>query len=113
MELPDGARLEKGPGGLERLVLSASEGEAVVYLHGAHVAHFQPKGERPVLWMSAESRFEAGKPIRGGVPICFPWFGPKDGSPDAPLHGFARILTWTLSTVDARGGRPPDGLCWT
>jgi D-hexose-6-phosphate mutarotase len=103
--LPDGARLEKGPGGLERLVLSASDGEAFVYLHGAHVAHFAPKGERPVLWMSAQSRFEAGRPIRGGVPICFPWFGPKAGAPDAPLHGFARILTWTVSAVS----READG----
>jgi D-hexose-6-phosphate mutarotase len=105
MELPEGARLEKGPGGLDRLVLSASEGDALLYLQGAHVAHFQPRGQRPVLWMSAESRFEAGKPIRGGVPICFPWFGPKKDSPDAPLHGFARILPWTLSSVD----READG----
>jgi glucose-6-phosphate 1-epimerase len=97
--LPDGARLEKGQGGLERLVLSAPDGEAVVYLQGAHVAHFQPRGEKPVLWMSAESRFEAGRPIRGGVPICFPWFGPKAGAPDAPLHGFARILPWTLRAI--------------
>lgn len=97
--LPDGARLEKGPGGLERLVLSASDGEAVVYVQGAHVAHFQPKGEKPVLWMSTQSRFEAGKALRGGVPICFPWFGPKAGSPEAPLHGFARILAWTIRAV--------------
>lgn len=102
---PDGARLEKGPGGLDRLVLHAVEGEALVYLQGAHVAHFQPQGEKPVLWMSAESRFEAGKPLRGGVPICFPWFGPKAGSPDAPLHGFARILPWTIGTI----AREADG----
>ena len=97
--LPDGARLEKGPGGLERLVLSAREGEAIVYLQGAHIAHFQPQGARPVLWLSSHSRFEAGRPIRGGVPICFPWFGPKAGSPEAPLHGFARILPWTIRAV--------------
>jgi glucose-6-phosphate 1-epimerase len=97
--LPDGARLEKGPGGLERLVLSASDGEAVVTLQGAHITHFQPHGERPVLWMSSQSRFEAGKPIRGGVPICFPWFGPKAGSADAPLHGFARILPFSVRSV--------------
>jgi D-hexose-6-phosphate mutarotase len=97
--LPDGARLEKGPGGLDRLALQAAEGEALVYLQGAHVAHFQPKGEKPVLWMSAASRFEAGRPLRGGVPICFPWFGPKAGSPDAPLHGFARILPWSVADV--------------
>jgi len=97
--LPDGARLEPGPGGLERLALSAPEGEAIVTLQGGHVTHFQPRGERPVLWVSAESRFEAGKPIRGGVPICFPWFGPKAGAPEAPLHGFARILAWTIRAV--------------
>ena len=102
--LPDGARLEKGPGGLERLVLSASDGEAVVYLQGGHVAHFQPRGERPVLWMSAQSRFEAGQPLRGGVPICFPWFGPKAGAPDAPMHGFARILPWSVTAVVAESG---------
>jgi D-hexose-6-phosphate mutarotase len=96
---PDGARLEKGPGGLDRLALHATEGEALVYLQGAHVAHFQPKGGRPVLWMSAASRFEAGKPLRGGVPICFPWFGPKAGSPEAPLHGYARILPWAVGAV--------------
>jgi D-hexose-6-phosphate mutarotase len=101
---PDGVRLEQGPGGLERLVLRAAEGEAHVFLQGAHVSHFQPKGEKPVLWMSGESRFEAGKPIRGGVPVCFPWFGPKAGSPEAPMHGFARILTWTVSAVT----REPD-----
>jgi glucose-6-phosphate 1-epimerase len=102
--LPDGARLERGTGGLERLSLSALDGEAVVYLQGAHVAHFQPTGERPVLWMSTHSRFAAGQPIRGGVPICFPWFGPKKGAPDAPMHGFARILPWSVAAVEAEGG---------
>ena len=96
---PDGARLEKGPGGLDRVALHAAEGEALVYLQGAHVAHFQPEGGRPVLWMSAASRFERGKPLRGGVPICFPWFGPKAGSPEAPLHGYGRILAWTIRAV--------------
>ena len=96
---PEGARLEPGPGGLERLVLEAAEGEAAVFVHGGHVSHFQPKGGKPVLWTSAESRFESGKPIRGGVPVCFPWFGPKAGAPEAPMHGFARILPWTVKDV--------------
>lgn len=103
--LPEGARLESGAGRLERLVLQASEGEAHVYLQGAHVTHFQPKGERPVLWVSAASRFESGQPIRGGVPVCFPWFGAKAGAPGAPMHGFARILPWAVSEAT----REPDG----
>src|SRR5512147_1784287 len=96
---PDGVRLEKGPGGLDRLALNGAGGEALVYLQGAHVAHFQPRDGRPVLWMSAASRFESGKPLRGGVPVCFPWFGPKAGSPEAPMHGFARILRWSVAGV--------------
>jgi glucose-6-phosphate 1-epimerase len=102
---PDGASLEPGPGGLDRLRLEASEGEAHVFLHGGHVSHFQPKGERPVLWLSSESRFDRTHPIRGGVPVCFPWFGPKPGAPEAPMHGFARILPWDLAGV----AREPSG----
>jgi len=100
--LPEGTRLERGPGGLERLRLEARDGEAHVFLHGGHVSHFQPRGERPVLFLSAASRFEPGQPIRGGVPVCFPWFGAKAGSPGAPMHGFARILPWALGSVERR-----------
>jgi D-hexose-6-phosphate mutarotase len=106
--LPEGVRLEEGSGGLERVTLATSAGEAHVYLHGAQVTHFQPAGARPVLWVSRRSHFEGGrpgKPIRGGVPICFPWFGPKAGSPSSPAHGVARLLPWALANadVDPRG----------
>jgi glucose-6-phosphate 1-epimerase len=100
--LPDGVRIDKGPGGLERLVLAAAEGEAHIYTHGANVAHFQPKGGRPVVMMSSKAQFEAGSPgkaIRGGVPICFPWFGARAGDANAPVHGVARLLTWGVEAV--------------
>jgi glucose-6-phosphate 1-epimerase len=96
---PEGVALEPGPGGLERLRLAASEGEAHVFLHGGHVSYFKPRGERDVLWISRASRFERTRPIRGGIPVCFPWFGPKAGAPEAPMHGFARILPWALGPV--------------
>jgi len=101
--LPDGARIEMGPGGLERVALATDAAEAFVYLHGAHVAHYAPRGRPPVLWTSRESRYESGKPIRGGVPVCFPWFGPKSSVPDAPLHGFARTRPWSLHSVERTG----------
>jgi glucose-6-phosphate 1-epimerase len=103
--LPDGARIETGPGGLERLALSAAAGEAHVFLHGGHVTHFQPRGGEPVVWVSRESRYESGKPIRGGVPICFPWFGAHPSDPARPPHGLARLSSWTLDGVagDADG----------
>jgi glucose-6-phosphate 1-epimerase len=100
VKLPEGARLETGQGGLERLVLSTAEAEVHVYRHGAHVTHFQPVGERPVLFLSRQSQFAAGKPIRGGVPICFPWFGPNGDDAAAPLHGFARLTEWALVSVE-------------
>ncbi len=69
---------------------------AEIYLQGAHVTRFQKKGEAPLLFVSQCSRFEEGQPIRGGIPIVFPWFGPREG---LPQHGFARIKTWDLRAV--------------
>jgi glucose-6-phosphate 1-epimerase len=102
------ARVEKGSGNLDRLVITAAEGEAHVYLHGAHVTHFQSRGGRPALFLSEKSHFvdgEPGKAIRGGVPICFPWFGANAAEPSAPAHGFARLLAWRCGdVVDEPGG---------
>src|SRR5207249_1231571 len=71
-------------------------------LHGAHVTHFQPRGRGPVLFLSGKSAFAPGKPIRGGVPIIFPWFGPRAGDP-ANLHGFVRTRPWNVSEVRQAG----------
>jgi glucose-6-phosphate 1-epimerase len=99
-KLPDGVRLEEGQGGLRRLVIQTAHAEAEIYLHGAHVTQFQPKGQKPVLFMSAKSMFEPGKPLRGGIPICFPWFGARqDGQPGSP-HGFARLVEWELVSAE-------------
>jgi len=81
---------------MKPIIIQTPVAEAHIYTHGAHVTHFQPRGQKPVLFLSAQARFEAGKPIRGGVPICFPWFGPKE---DAPAHGTARISEWKVAGV--------------
>lgn len=98
--LPPGVRLERGEGGLERLAIDCPAASARMFLHGAHLAHWQPAGQRPVLWMSRRSMFGAGQPIRGGAPICFPWFGPHPADPKLPLHGIIRLRTWRLDTVN-------------
>jgi D-hexose-6-phosphate mutarotase len=99
-KLPDSVRMEKGQGGLQRLVIHTAQADAEIYLHGAHVTQFQPKGQKPVLFMSAKSMFEPGKPLRGGVPICFPWFGARqNGQPGSP-HGFARLMEWELISAE-------------
>jgi D-hexose-6-phosphate mutarotase len=99
-KLPDSVRLEKGQGGLQRLVIHTAQADAEIYLHGAHVTQFQPKGQKPVLFMSSKSMFEPGKPIRGGVPICFPWFGARQGGQPGSPHGFARLIEWELISAE-------------
>ncbi len=99
VSLPGSVRAEPGNGGLPRLVVTGASGSAEVYLQGAHVTAWAPQGHDPVLWMSQHSTFAPGSAIRGGVPVCFPWFGPHP-SGTGPLHGFARTTSWTL--VEAR-----------
>ena len=81
--------------GLRVLKVSNEAAEAVIALHGAHVLSYKPAGEREVLWLSQESWHEAGKPIRGGIPVCWPWFGPAK----EPAHGVARITEWALKNT--------------
>jgi glucose-6-phosphate 1-epimerase len=94
--LPSSVVLAPGGGGLDRLLVTAPAGSAEIYLHGAQVTGWRPAGGDDVLFLSTRSRFAAGTAIRGGVPICFPWFGPHPTDPSAPSHGFARVLPWRL-----------------
>jgi glucose-6-phosphate 1-epimerase len=97
---PGIVRFEQGSGGLLRAVIRAPSASAHVYVQGAHVTYYQPHEARPVLFTSSRSRFTSRRPIRGGVPIVFPWFGPHPSDPHAPDHGFARILEWSVEAVE-------------
>jgi glucose-6-phosphate 1-epimerase len=77
--------------------LDTPDGAVRVAMQGAHVTHWQPRGGEPVLFMSPRSVFASGRAIRGGVPICFPWFAARADAPAAPAHGFARIRDWRLA----------------
>ena len=101
-EITNSVSVSAGKGGLPRVTLATPQSRAELYLHGAHVTAFQKNGEPPLLFMSAASQFAADKPIRGGIPICFPWFGPRTG---APAHGFARLMEWHLAATTVL----PDG----
>lgn len=87
-------RVEAGPGGLTRFAIANQHAEALIYQHGAHIAHFQPRGEKPVLWMSPTTVYAPGKNLRGGVPVCWPWFGPHPFEPKLPAHGCVRTRPW-------------------
>ncbi|WP_067487769.1 D-hexose-6-phosphate mutarotase [Actinomadura hibisca] len=79
-------------GDLPLVVVEHPQARAAVTLQGAQLIAWQPAGERPVLWLSGLSAFREGKAVRGGVPICWPWFG----GAGSPSHGFARTSAWTL-----------------
>jgi D-hexose-6-phosphate mutarotase len=81
---------------MPKLEINTPWSTAEVFLHGAHVTHFQRTGQPPVLFMSQLCRFAEGVPIRGGIPVIFPWFGPREGE---SAHGFARIQTWDVREV--------------
>ncbi len=89
-------KIENDSNGLTRVVVDGDHASGQLYLQGAHCTAWRPAGHEPVLWMSDKSNFALGKPIRGGVPICFPWFGPHSTKADAPAHGTARTTVWNL-----------------
>jgi len=103
-EIPGIAQLVEGNGVLPKVRITSPEVVGEVYLHGAHVTSWKPKGKEEVLFLSSRSKFEAGKAIRGGVPICFPWFGGKADDPKAPAHGFVRTKAWQLESIMQAGG---------
>jgi glucose-6-phosphate 1-epimerase len=72
------------------------------FLHGAHVSRFDASDGGSPIFISSASAFENGKAIRGGVPLCFPWFGPKKDEINAPQHGFARTADWELTEVSEK-----------
>ena len=86
--------------GHDALLLATHHGSAIIALHGAHLLSWVPAGQREVFWLSPDSPPEPVA-IRGGVPVCWPWFA-KQGMPeDALQHGPARLVAWQISAVHA------------
>jgi len=103
-EAPVGTPGQPGSG-LSALAVSNRFARAEIFLQGAHVTAYRPQGGAEVLWTSAFSRFQQGTPIRGGIPLCFPWFGPAAHA-GKPAHGFARTSVFELaSAVNLSDGR--------
>ena len=97
------ANVVAGNGGLPKVVVFAADATGEMYLHGGHVTSWKPKSGGEVLYLSPNSLFEAGHAIRGGIPVCFPWFGDKADDPAAPAHGFVRTREWQLESIELAG----------
>jgi len=88
--------------------IGTGSANAEIYLHGAQITSWQPVKMSEVLFSSAKSHWRDGKAIRGGIPICFPWFRAKADDPQAPSHGFVRTKEWKLESISAA---PDDAVC--
>ncbi len=104
--IPGAAWIEKGKGGLPLVSVHTEDADFSMYLYGAHIAQFAPRGYADLLWMSPHSEYREGIPLRGGIPLIFPWFGPHRTRADLPMHGFVRTRIWHLETaVRMRDGK--------
>jgi glucose-6-phosphate 1-epimerase len=99
--IPDTAEIIAGHGALAKIRVTTRAAAAEIYLHGAQVTSWQPAGAGDAIFLSEHSRWEDGKAIRGGIPVCFPWFRAKGDDPQAPAHGFVRTKSWQLDSVTA------------
>jgi len=97
--IPGVARICGGTGGLPRIQITGSRVEGEMYLHGAQVTSWKPARNDEVLFLSTKSRWQEGHAIRGGIPICFPWFRAKADDPKAPAHGLVRTRSWQIDSI--------------
>jgi glucose-6-phosphate 1-epimerase len=102
-EIPGVLRFAPGNGGLLAAHITAPAAEATVYIQGAHLTHWKPAGQAPAIFVSPKSEYAAGKPIRGGIPVIFPWFSERHDGKTGPMHGFARISDWQLAFAAMSG----------
>lgn len=102
-EIAGVAEIVEGNGGLPKVQITTPDVIGEIYLHGAHITSWRPSGAEEVFFLSSKSRFENGHAIRGGIPICFPWFGGKSDDPTAPAHGFVRTKAWNLESISQVG----------
>ncbi|MDY6921097.1 MAG: D-hexose-6-phosphate mutarotase [Pseudomonadota bacterium] len=92
------------------LQVTHPQGSALIALQGAQVLEYTPHGQQPVIWLSEQAGFQQGQSVRGGIPVCWPWFGAADRNPpsvrqhlpggEQPAHGWVRNTTWVLRRVD-------------
>lgn len=85
-----------GEGGIPVVEITNQHASASISLQGAHLLNWKPEGEDEVIWLSEKATFAPGKSVRGGIPICWPWFGAHESNPDFPAHGFARTVNWQV-----------------
>ncbi len=111
--VPEIVELVPGNGGLAKVRVTVPAASGEVYLQGAQVMSWRPAGFKEVIFVSERSHWEDGRAIRGGIPVCFPWFRGKTDDPKAPAHGVVRTRAWTLQSITAEGDGSVTVVCLT
>jgi glucose-6-phosphate 1-epimerase len=86
--------------GLITIEVKTPKAEARILLQGAQVLSWKPINEQSVVWLSPAAKYVPNKSVRGGIPICWPWFGTHDTQPGFPAHGVARTTVWQVDQVE-------------
>ncbi len=94
-------KFEQEENGFISVNVNNRSAKAKIYLHGAHITEFQPNGQEPILWLTDKVILKDDFPIRGGIPICWPWFAAHPKDETKPFHGFVRKIKWDLLNINS------------
>lgn len=94
-------RFTAGNGNIPNVEIKNEQASAIICLQGAHILSWIPTEGDEVIWMSKDATFAPGKSVRGGIPVCWPWFGAHDSNNSYPAHGFARTSVWQITDTRA------------
>lgn len=86
-----------GKGNIPVVEIHNKQASAVISLQGTHLLSWRPDHKDDVIWLSEEAKFSTGKSVRGGIPVCWPWFGAHESNESYPAHGFARTVLWQVT----------------
>jgi glucose-6-phosphate 1-epimerase len=101
--IPGLAQVLTDDGGLPKVRVATPQCRGEMCLHGAQVTSWKPSGAEEVVFLGRRARWTPGSAIRGGIPICFPWFRGKADDPHAPAHGVVRTRVWELQSIEQNG----------
>ncbi len=93
-----------GKGGLPMIQVNTNKAKALISIHAGQVLSFQPSGEpEDIMFLSEKAYYQDGKAIKGGAPVCWPWFGPDPEGKGRPGHGFVRNRPWNVLATETVG----------
>lgn len=103
--IADHIKFIEGTGGFPYIRVDNAKASAIISIYAGQVLSFQPANEpHNLMFLSERAYYQSGKSIKGGTPICWPWFGPDPDGKGRPAHGFVRNRFWEVIRTEATPG---------